>query len=301
MEHSSPEMPLSSSGIQATTSEAVQDGLAVPGEEASGGGIEPASPRSTAEPILIRRSTRARKPPDSPPPRPQHWTPRPSDAAPDAAAAAAGTPADMEIEVDGVEISLDEWTDDSWTPPQGFRAQAKRHRALKQQAQLKDAQASKALQTPTDLTRTSPGDLQTALLKAASLPDLNPANRDQLRIYPRNNTFTVSVATTDRAIAYQRITSVLLEGDRKIEIHMYAPPPDDAIRGISFYAHTFPSDEEPLKDLLDSNPDYQIVGGRRIGRTKNVLITLLGDHLPRWLLHRGGLIRVYPFQGAIFF
>ncbi|KAL1446966.1 hypothetical protein MTO96_028691 [Rhipicephalus appendiculatus] len=83
----------------------------------------------------------------SPPPRPQHWTPRPSDAAPDDAAAAAGTPADMEIEVDGIEISLDEWTDDSWTPPQGFRAQAKRHQALKQQAQLKDAQASKAPQS----------------------------------------------------------------------------------------------------------------------------------------------------------
>ncbi|KAH7950940.1 hypothetical protein HPB52_003228 [Rhipicephalus sanguineus] len=112
--------------------------------------------------------------------------------------------------------------------------------------------------TPIDLTRTSPGDLQTALLKAASLPDLDPANRDQIRIHPRKNTFTVSVATANRAIAYQRITSVLLEDDRQIEVHMYAPPPDDAIRGISFYAHTFPTDEETLKDLQDSNPDYQI-------------------------------------------
>ncbi|KAL1474680.1 hypothetical protein MTO96_037813 [Rhipicephalus appendiculatus] len=64
MEHSSPEIPLSSSGIQSTSSEAVQAGLAMPGEEASGGGIEPASPSSTADPILLRRSTRARKPPD---------------------------------------------------------------------------------------------------------------------------------------------------------------------------------------------------------------------------------------------
>ncbi|KAL1471079.1 hypothetical protein MTO96_040118 [Rhipicephalus appendiculatus] len=64
MENSSPEIPLSSSGIQSTSSEAVQAGLATPGEEASGGGIEPASPRSTAETILLRRSTRARKPPD---------------------------------------------------------------------------------------------------------------------------------------------------------------------------------------------------------------------------------------------
>ncbi|KAL1436930.1 hypothetical protein MTO96_049227 [Rhipicephalus appendiculatus] len=64
MEHSSPEIPLSSSGIQSTSSEAVQAGLATPGEEASEGYIEPASPRSTTEPIRLRRSTRARKPPD---------------------------------------------------------------------------------------------------------------------------------------------------------------------------------------------------------------------------------------------
>ncbi|KAL1484581.1 hypothetical protein MTO96_032515 [Rhipicephalus appendiculatus] len=63
-EHSSPEIPLSSSGIQSTSSAAVQAGLAVPGEKASGGGVEPASPRSTAEPILVRRSTCACKPPD---------------------------------------------------------------------------------------------------------------------------------------------------------------------------------------------------------------------------------------------
>ncbi|KAL3187653.1 hypothetical protein MRX96_024692 [Rhipicephalus microplus] len=56
------QLPLSSSGIQSTSSEALQAGLSEPGEEASGGGIEPASPRSTAEPLPLRRSTRARKP-----------------------------------------------------------------------------------------------------------------------------------------------------------------------------------------------------------------------------------------------
>ncbi|KAL3220289.1 hypothetical protein MRX96_029971 [Rhipicephalus microplus] len=55
---------LSIIGIQSTSSEALQAGLSEPGEEASGGGIEPASPRFTAEPLPLRRSTRARKPPD---------------------------------------------------------------------------------------------------------------------------------------------------------------------------------------------------------------------------------------------
>ncbi|KAH7964019.1 hypothetical protein HPB51_027741 [Rhipicephalus microplus] len=149
--------------------------------------------------------------------------------------------------------------------------------------------------TPIDLTRTSPGNLRRALLKAASLCDLDTAKRDRIRIHPKNNTFTVSMATTDRAIAYHRITSILLGEDRQNELHMYAPPPDDAMRGIAFYAHTFPTDDETLKDLQESNPDYQIVGNRRMAKAKNLLITLLGDHLPRWLLHCGGLIRVYLF------
>ncbi|KAL3248581.1 hypothetical protein MRX96_056413 [Rhipicephalus microplus] len=41
------QLALSSSGIQSTSSEALQVGLSEPGEEASGGAIEPASPSST--------------------------------------------------------------------------------------------------------------------------------------------------------------------------------------------------------------------------------------------------------------
>ncbi|XP_049275490.1 uncharacterized protein LOC119405884 [Rhipicephalus sanguineus] len=62
-EHSSPEGPLSSAGDQTTSSDALQAGQSVPGEPASGGGIEPAVSGPT-EPIQLRRSTRARKPPD---------------------------------------------------------------------------------------------------------------------------------------------------------------------------------------------------------------------------------------------
>ncbi|KAH7971578.1 hypothetical protein HPB51_027109 [Rhipicephalus microplus] len=201
----------------------------------------------------------------------------------------------MKIEVDGVDISLEEWSGDSGTTPQGFLAQVKFRQALKQQAQMNDAQASKAPKTPRtprpppelkrhslsrlplhtyhiverpkipiDLTRASPRDLQRALLKVASLCDLDTPKRDQIRIRPRDSTFTISVVTTDRVIAYQRITPILLGEDRQIELHMYAPPPDDAIRGIAFYAHTFPTDDETLKDLQESNPGYQIVGGRRM-------------------------------------
>ncbi|XP_037503753.1 uncharacterized protein K02A2.6-like [Rhipicephalus sanguineus] len=63
LEHSSPEGPLSSAGDQTTSSDALQAGQSVPGEPASGGGIEPAVSGPT-EPIQLRRSTRACKPPD---------------------------------------------------------------------------------------------------------------------------------------------------------------------------------------------------------------------------------------------
>ncbi|KAL3191302.1 hypothetical protein MRX96_018710 [Rhipicephalus microplus] len=82
----------------------------------------------------------------------------PSDAAPDAAFACAGTPADMKIQVYGVEISLKDWSDDSWTALQCFRAQVKRRQALKQQALMNDAQASNAAKTP--LTPHPPPELK---------------------------------------------------------------------------------------------------------------------------------------------
>ncbi|KAL3216721.1 hypothetical protein MRX96_051143 [Rhipicephalus microplus] len=41
--------------------------------------------------------------------QPRHWTPRPNNAALDALLAAAGTPAYIEIEVDGVKIFHKEW------------------------------------------------------------------------------------------------------------------------------------------------------------------------------------------------
>ncbi|KAH8032352.1 hypothetical protein HPB51_024129 [Rhipicephalus microplus] len=99
---------------------------------------------------------------------------------------------------------------------------------------------------------------KSTLCKVASLCDLDSAKRDQMRIHLRNNIFTVSVATTNRAIAYQRITSILLGEDRQIELHMNAPPHDNAIPGIAFYAQTFPTDDEALKDFQESNLDYQI-------------------------------------------
>ncbi|KAH8030144.1 hypothetical protein HPB51_006576 [Rhipicephalus microplus] len=236
----------------------------------------------------------------------------------------------MEIEVDSVEISLTEWSDDSWTPPQGFRAQAKRHQALKQQAQMIDAQVSQAPKTP--LTLRPPPELKrhpfprlpSHTYRSWDAPRLPLTSRTHhpetckehclkrhlcvtwtppsVTKYASTQGITLSLLVwlpPTKQSRTKRITSILLGEDQQIELHMYAPPPYNAIRGIAFYTHTFPTDDETLKHLQESNPDYQIVGSRRMKKLKNLLIMLLGDHLPRWLLHRGGLTRVYPFYPKV--
>ncbi|KAH7976918.1 hypothetical protein HPB52_021495 [Rhipicephalus sanguineus] len=152
--------------------------------------------------------------------------------------------------------------------------------------------------TPVDLTKLLPWQLYEALLKAASLPDQPPASRDKLRVHATNNTFTISVPDSVRAQAYLRITSLQI-GDRTIEFHVYAPPPDDGFRGIMFNAYDSFTDDEILKDLQESNPSMPVVGSHRIGRTNHVLVTMVGDCLPRWIFYHGVYICLYPFYPRV--
>ncbi|KAH7972488.1 hypothetical protein HPB52_012589 [Rhipicephalus sanguineus] len=236
----------------------------------------------------------------------------------------------MECVVEGHTISAEEWSDGSWQPSPGFRAQEKRRLELRQATPHQNAaQQATATRndmkprpppqrkrgplprmpadtihivgrpkTPVDLTKLPPWQLYEALLKAASLPDQPPASRDKLRVHPTNNTFTISVPDSVRAQAYLRITSLQI-GDRTIEFHVYAPPPDDAFRGIMFNAYDSFTDDEILKDLQESNPSMPVVGGRRMGRSNHVLVTMLGDCLPRWILYHGVYIRLYPFYPRV--
>ncbi|KAH7935339.1 hypothetical protein HPB52_006419 [Rhipicephalus sanguineus] len=213
----------------------------------------------------------------------------------------------MECVVEGHTISAEEWSDGSWQPSPGFRAQEKRRLELRQATPSKNAaQQATATRndmkprpppqrkrgplprmpadtihivgrpkTPVDLTKLPPWQLYEALLKAASLPDQPPASRDKLRVHPTNNAFTISVPDSVRAQAYLRIPSLQI-GDRTIEFHVYA-----------FNAYDSFTDDEILKDLQESNPSMPVVGGRRMGRTNHVLVTMLGDCLPRWILYHG--------------
>ncbi|KAH8019226.1 hypothetical protein HPB51_018453 [Rhipicephalus microplus] len=151
--------------------------------------------------------------------------------------------------------------------------------------------------SPVELTH-QPWHLYTALLQAAFLQDLPPASRDTVRIHPVNNTFTLSVADSARAQAYLRITSLTVSGNT-FTVHLYAPPPDDALRGILYHAFDDFTDQAILEDLQASNPTLSVVGGRRMGKAPHILVTLMEPKLPRWIFYHGVQLRLLPFRNKV--
>ncbi|KAH7944648.1 hypothetical protein HPB52_022974 [Rhipicephalus sanguineus] len=171
----------------------------------------------------------------------------------------------MQCVVEGHTISEEEWSDDSWQSP-GYRAQERRRRELQNQVKP---------------------DLQLTTRKSGSP-----------RTHPTNNTFTLSVIDSQRAQAYLRVKSINV-GTDTIELHVYAPPPDDAVRGIMFHAYDDFSDNEILADLQASNPDMPIVSGRRMGQTRHIVVALTTKNLPKWIFYNGTDIRLYPFYNRV--
>ncbi|KAH7940124.1 hypothetical protein HPB52_021877 [Rhipicephalus sanguineus] len=224
----------------------------------------------------------------------------------------------MEYPVEGQEVSPEELSDESWHSP-GLRAQEKRRAALRLAAATATAKptamptsqpsssppSNRASASPphphrrtplprlpadtihvvrcpkrhVELTKLQPWHLYTALLQAACLQDLPPASRDMVRIHPINNTFTLSIADSSRAQAYLRITFFTVSGNT-FTVHLYAPPPDDALRGILYDAFDDFTDQAILDDLQASNPTLTVVGGCRMGKSPHTL-ALMDTKLPR--------------------
>ncbi|KAH8008930.1 hypothetical protein HPB51_007595 [Rhipicephalus microplus] len=176
---------------------------------------------------------------------------------------------------EGTTISAEEWSDGTWQPSPCFRAQEKRHLELRQET-LHLIGAQQAMlprndlkprppplrrhgplprtppdaihimgwpKIPVELTKLPPWQMYEAPLKAALLPNQPPPSSDKVRVHPTNNTFTLSVRESIRAQAYLRITSLQIIV-RTIEFHVYAPPPDDAFRGVMLNTHDSFTDEE---------------------------------------------------------
>ncbi|KAH7947376.1 hypothetical protein HPB52_010998 [Rhipicephalus sanguineus] len=93
----------------------------------------------------------------------------------------------------------------------------------------------------------------------------------------------LTVADSARAQAYLCITSLTVSGTT-FTVHLYAPPPEDALRGILSYAFDDFKDEAILEDLQASNPTLSIVGGRRTGKTPHILVALNEPKVLWWIL-----------------
>ncbi|KAH7948837.1 hypothetical protein HPB49_002701 [Dermacentor silvarum] len=104
---------------------------------------------------------------------------------------------------------------------------------------------------------------------------------DQVRVHPIKNTITISTPDRQRADAYRTITELRNE---KYNIDMpvaaYVPAPDDSIRGVVYRAYIDETDKTIQSELVSRNPQLPIVNARRLGNSKNFVITFAGKDLP---------------------
>ncbi|KAL1482897.1 hypothetical protein MTO96_013359 [Rhipicephalus appendiculatus] len=131
-----------------------------------------------------------------------------------------------------------------------------------------------------NLADLGPARLTEALCAAAGFDSPAVLNIDQVRIHPTNNTITVSTPDENRAMVYLKITQLKV-ADQSCAMAVYAPAPDNSVRGIIFNAHSFESDNQIFNELRARNPTIDIVGARRLGNTRHFVITLAGHSLPK--------------------
>ncbi|KAH7982680.1 hypothetical protein HPB52_006496 [Rhipicephalus sanguineus] len=204
----------------------------------------------------------------------------------------------MEYIVEGQDVSPEELSDETWQSP-GLRAQEQRRAALR----LATA-AAKPTTTPASLpsskrVNASPPQHR----RRAPLPRL-PADTIHIVGRPKSPVELTKlqpwhfVADSARAQAYLRITSLTVSGNT-FTVHLYAPPPDDALRGILYHAFDDFTDQAILEDLQASNPTLSVVGGRRMGKAPHILVTLMEPKLPRWIFYHGVQLRLLPFRNKV--
>ncbi|KAH7957387.1 hypothetical protein HPB52_018406 [Rhipicephalus sanguineus] len=215
-------------------------------------------------------------------------------------------PTTMEY-VEGQEVSPEELSDGSWQSP-GLRAQKKHCAALRRAAAAKTTTTTMAASPPPPL----PPSKQTSALASrpccrATIPRL-PADTIHviasamapiLRLTASSelarSPACITTADSARARTYLRITSLTVSGNT-FTLHLYDPPPDDALRGILYHAFDDFTHKAILEDLQASNPTLPIVGGRHMGKTPHILVALTEPKVPRWILYHGVHLRLLPFH-----
>ncbi|KAH7985286.1 hypothetical protein HPB52_024208 [Rhipicephalus sanguineus] len=238
----------------------------------------------------------------------------------------------MEVVVDGTPITDEKLNDGSWSHTalamqRRYRLPDPEHRSDAADNAAADAQRGKpaprrARPPPArkrrPLPRLPPEDYKIVLRPQGSLnlADLGPARLtealcaaaafdspavlhiDQVCIHPTNNTITVSTPDEKRAMAYLKITQLKV-ADQSCAMAVYAPAPDHSVRGIIFNAHSFESDNQIFNELRARNPTIDIVGARRLGKTRHFEVTLTGHTIPKHVRYLAFTLWVYPFTERV--
>ncbi|KAH8039808.1 hypothetical protein HPB51_009000 [Rhipicephalus microplus] len=130
------------------------------------------------------------------------------------------------------------------------------------------------------LANLGPARLSEALCAAAGFDSPEVLHANQMRIHPTNHAITVSTPDVNHAMAYLKITQVKI-ADQSCAMAVYAPAPNNSVRGIIFNAHSFESDDKIFNELRARNPTIDIVSARRLGKTSHFVLTIAGHTLPK--------------------
>ncbi|KAG0419494.1 hypothetical protein HPB47_004073 [Ixodes persulcatus] len=111
---------------------------------------------------------------------------------------------------------------------------------------------------------------------------------DHLRIHPENNTFTISTPDEARARTYAALKSLSV-GENTYEMNA----------GIVFNAYSYETDAEIFDEFRKRNPNLNVVGGRRLGKSRHMIVTIAERELPRWIRYLVSDLRLFPFHDRV--
>ncbi|KAH8029720.1 hypothetical protein HPB51_003555 [Rhipicephalus microplus] len=143
-----------------------------------------------------------------------------------------------------------------------------------------------------------PARLSEALCAAAIFDSPEVLHTDQMCIHQTNNTITVSTPDANREMASLKITQVKI-ADQSCAMAVYAPAPDNSVRGIIFNARSFESDDQIFNELRACNPTIDIVSARRLGKTRHFVLTIAGHTLPKHVRYLAFTLLIFPFSERV--
>ncbi|KAH7983769.1 hypothetical protein HPB52_014195 [Rhipicephalus sanguineus] len=153
-------------------------------------------------------------------------------------------------------------------------------------------------QTAASLLHHGATKLFKAVCAAAQVNPTEVVAEDQLRLHPTNNTALISTPSLDRASRYIKLQVVKI-GQQEIQVFAYAPAPENSTKGILYHACSDEDDAAILNELRARNKGIDIVGARRLGKSRHIVTIFAGADRPPYVRYWGATYVVYPFRDRI--